>query len=89
MIVKGFSKVISLQLAIDYHMTKTDERNYYTEGKKIELEIPQEFESKFIRCFSYKGSLTETIDYNIVDNKIIFDLEPMRDKVIQVYANRI
>lgn len=89
LIVKGFSKVISLQLAIDYHMTKTDERNYYTEGKKIELEIPQEYESKFIRCFSYKGSLTETIDYNIVDNKIIFDLEPMRDKVIQVYANRI
>lgn len=88
-VAKGLSKVLTLQLAIDYHMTKTDERNYYTEGKKIELEIPQEFEKQFIRCFSYKGSLVETIDYNIVDNKVIFELEPMRDKVIQVYANRI
>lgn len=86
--VKGLTKIASLELAINYQMTKTDERNYLTEGKRIEIEIPEGFEKEYIKCCSYNGILDEHSDYEVVDNKIVFKLEPMRDKVIQVFANR-
>ena len=86
--VKGLTKLANLELAINYQMTKTDERNYLAEGKRIEIEIPEGFDKQYIRCCSYNGILDEHTDYEIIDNKIVFKLEPMRDKVIQVFANR-
>lgn len=85
---KGITQTINLELLTNYIMTKTDERNYLVDDKKIEIEIPDEFDTNYVKCCSYNGILEEHRDFEIVDHKIIFKLQPMRDKVIQVFANR-
>lgn len=71
---------------INYAMTKTDERNYYTEKKLIKIEIPENIEKDSIVCCSYIGLMDKNVDYLIDNNKIVFNLEPMRDRVIQVFG---
>lgn len=85
---KGITRIVNLDLFTNYLMTKTDERNYLLDGKKIEIELPEEFSTEYVKCCSYNGMLEEYKDFEIVDHKIIFNLQPMRDRVIQVFANR-
>jgi len=88
--IEGYLKIFSIGNAINYHITKDDERAYYTQGKKIEIDIPNGFNTDYIKCCSYNGILDEHTDYEVNEakTKIVFKLEPQRDKVIQVFMNR-
>lgn len=77
-----------LDLIKNYSMTKTDERNYYTEGKYIKVDIPENIEQDTIICCSYNGLMNKDIDFVIDNNKIVFNIEPMRDRVIQIFGFR-
>lgn len=85
---KGITKLLELELFSNYIMTKTDERNYMIDGKKIEIDIPEEFDTRYIRCCSYNGILEEHRDFEVNGHTIVFKLEPMREKIIQVFASR-
>lgn len=85
---KGLCKCINLELVTNYIMTKTDERDFLVDGKRIEIELPDEYDEKYIKCCSYNGILDDHSDYEYKDGKVIFKLQPMRDKVIQIFANR-
>lgn len=87
--IEGYIATYNIALAINYHMTKEDEREYYTKLKLIELDIPEGFDASYIKCCSYNGILDEHSDYEVIDNKKIrFKLEPQRDKIIQIFMNR-
>ena len=77
-----------LNLIKNYSMTKTDERNYYTEKKYIKVDIPEDIEQDSIICCSYNGLMNKDIDFIIDNNKIVFNIEPMRDRVIQIFGFR-
>ena len=85
---RGLSKILNLELMTNYIMTKSDERDYLVEGKRITIDIPDEYEDEYIECCSYNGQLDRNSDFEIVDKKIIFKFQPMRNKIIQVFANR-
>lgn len=88
--VEGYLKICSIGNAINYHITKNDEREYYINGKLIEINIPNGFDTDYIKCCSYNGVLNDHYDYELNEDKtkIIFKMEPQRDKVIQVFMNR-
>lgn len=75
---------------INYSMTKTDEREYYTKKKLIEIKIDDDVDLDTIVCCSYNGLMTIDNDYIIdKENKTItFNMEPMRDRVIQIFGIR-
>jgi hypothetical protein len=87
---EGYCKIYSIGNAINYHITKEDERAYYTAKKLIEIDIPAGFGTDYIKCCSYNGILNEHYDYELNEDKtkIIFNIEPQRDKVIQIFMNR-
>lgn len=88
--VEGYLKIYSIGNAVNYHITKEDEKAYYTQGKRIEIDIPSGFNTDYIKCCSYNGILNEHYDYEVNEDKtkIVFKLIPQRDKVIQVFMNR-
>lgn len=88
--IEGYCKLYSVGNAINYHITKEDELNYYSKKQNITIDIPPGFSTDFIRCCSYNGMLDEHTDFELNEDKtkIIFKLEPQRDKVIQVFMNR-
>ena len=88
--IEGYSKIYSIGNAINYHITKEDERNYYINKKQIEIDIPAGFSTEYIKCCSYNGMLDEHSDFELNEDKtkIVFKLEPQRDKIIQVFMNR-
>ena len=68
--------------------TKEDELTYIRDNTPITLEIPEEFDPNYVECCSYNGMLQKDRDYTIEDHTITFNMEPMRNKIIQVFANR-
>lgn len=86
--IEGYTAVYNIGLAVNYHITKEDEKEFYTKSKMIEVDIPAGFDSSYIKCCSYNGLLDEHSDYEVIDNKIRFKLEPQRGKIIQIFMNR-
>lgn len=88
--IEGYCESYIIDNAINYQMTKEDERAYYTRGENIKITLPPEFDADYIKCCSYNGILDEHSDYEVLEDgrTIVFKLKPVRDKVIQVFANR-
>jgi len=77
----------------NYVMTRTDEVSYHTQGSKLQIDISQLpiIIPERIVCCSYSGLLRYQRDYDIdvINKKIIFELVPIRDRVVQVFAAKV
>lgn len=80
----------TISMICDYKITKEDEYNYYYNKKYLEVDISKcrKVDMQTIQCVSYNGLMNQTIDFVVdEDKKIIkFNIQPNRDRYIQIYG---
>ena len=82
---KDMSITKTLNLYCDYAITRQDEKNYYIDKKYISIDVPKGTVIDDVICCSYMGKLEPYSEYILKDDKLYFHMEPMRDRVIQVF----
>lgn len=74
-----------MKLYTNYSITRQDERNYYSSKTYISIDVPEGTTYDQVVCCSYMGKMAPDVDFVLKDNKLYFNIEPMRDRIIQVF----